>query len=123
MRNALNEVMRAAYIKDCEHRRAALEPADRRSRACFPPHPAEHRGSAARSAPGRRPTPIPEGNPISGELWDARQHEWLPSGQDRAFVQSLMRRVVEPGKFAGWIAPPEGGINNLGLEYEYVRAS
>jgi benzoyl-CoA 2,3-dioxygenase component B len=32
-----------------------------------------------------------------------------------------MRRVTEPGKFAGWIAPPEGGINNHGLAYDYVR--
>ena len=32
-----------------------------------------------------------------------------------------MQRVTEPGKFAGWIAPPDGGINNLGLAYEYVR--
>jgi hypothetical protein len=29
--------------------------------------------------------------------------------------------VVEPGKIAGWIAPPERGINNLPVEYEYVR--
>jgi hypothetical protein len=29
--------------------------------------------------------------------------------------------VVEPGKFAGWIAPPDGGVNNLGLAYQYVR--
>ena len=35
-----------------------------------------------------------------------------------------MERVIEPGKFARWIAPlSEGGINNLGLEYEYVRAN
>jgi benzoyl-CoA 2,3-epoxidase subunit B len=32
-----------------------------------------------------------------------------------------MQRVSEPGKFAGWIAPPDGGINNLCLAFEYVR--
>jgi benzoyl-CoA 2,3-dioxygenase component B len=32
-----------------------------------------------------------------------------------------MQRVTEPGKTAGWIAPPEGGINNLPPRYEYVR--
>ncbi len=32
-----------------------------------------------------------------------------------------MQRMTEPGKFAGWIAPPDGGINNRGLAYEYVR--
>ncbi len=32
-----------------------------------------------------------------------------------------MQRVTEPGKFAGWIAPPDGGINNLEVAHEYVR--
>ncbi len=32
-----------------------------------------------------------------------------------------MQRVVEPGKMAGWIAPPERGINNLPVDYEYVK--
>ena len=32
-----------------------------------------------------------------------------------------MQRVTEPGKMAGWIAPPESGINDLPLDYEYVR--
>jgi benzoyl-CoA 2,3-epoxidase subunit B len=36
-------------------------------------------------------------------------------------VASLMQRVVEPGKMAAWIAPPERGINSLPVEYEYVR--
>jgi hypothetical protein len=29
--------------------------------------------------------------------------------------------VIEPGKMSAWIAPPEGGINNLPPAYEYVR--
>ena len=32
-----------------------------------------------------------------------------------------MQRVTEPGKMAGWIAPPERGINDLPIDYEYVR--
>jgi benzoyl-CoA 2,3-epoxidase subunit B len=32
-----------------------------------------------------------------------------------------MQRVIEPGKVAGWIAPPEIGINNAPFDYEYVR--
>ena len=27
----------------------------------------------------------------------------------------------EPGEFAGWIAPPRVGINELPVEYDYVR--
>jgi benzoyl-CoA 2,3-dioxygenase component B len=41
--------------------------------------------------------------------------------EDRAFVQSLMGRVVEPGKFANWIAPPAIGINRQPVDFEYVR--
>ena len=63
----------------------------------------------------------PQGTSITAEEWTARQYDWLPSEQDRAFVGSLMQRVTEPGKFAGWIAPPDGGINNHGLAYEYIR--
>ena len=40
---------------------------------------------------------------------------------DRAFVASLMGRVVEPGKFADWIAPPVMGINRQPVDFEYVR--
>jgi len=32
-----------------------------------------------------------------------------------------MQRVVEPGKFAGWIAPPRRGINGQPLDFDYVR--
>jgi benzoyl-CoA 2,3-dioxygenase component B len=64
----------------------------------------------------------PDGGVLTEERWKRRQHEWLPSAEDLAFVQSLMtRRVVEPGKFANWIAPPRAGINNQPLNFEYVR--
>ncbi len=32
-----------------------------------------------------------------------------------------MQRVTEPGKMAGWIAPPDRGINANAVEYEYVK--
>jgi len=32
-----------------------------------------------------------------------------------------MGRVVEPGKFAGWIAPPPLGINRQPVDFEYIR--
>ena len=32
-----------------------------------------------------------------------------------------MKPVTEPGKMAGWIAPPDRGINALAVDYEYVR--
>jgi len=58
---------------------------------------------------------------VPREEYDRRMPEWIPSESDRAFVHSLMHRVVEPGKMAGWIAPPDRGINNLPVDYEYVK--
>jgi benzoyl-CoA 2,3-dioxygenase component B len=66
-------------------------------------------------------TTDPEGKMIGAEEFARRQAEWLPSESDRAHVASLMQRVVEPGKMAAWIAPPDRGINSLPVEYEYVR--
>jgi benzoyl-CoA 2,3-dioxygenase component B len=63
----------------------------------------------------------PDGRVLSTEEWQRHALAWLPSDQDHEFVGSLMGRVVEPGKFANWIAPPARGINNLPIEFEYVR--
>jgi len=63
----------------------------------------------------------PDGQVLSKEEWERQAAAWLPSGQDHEFVSSLMGRVIEPGKFANWIAPPARGINNLPIEFEYVR--
>jgi benzoyl-CoA 2,3-dioxygenase component B len=63
----------------------------------------------------------PEGNPVSRGEFEQRLPGWVPSASDKAFVKNLMQRVVEPGKMAGWIAPPERGINNLPVDYQYVR--
>ncbi len=64
----------------------------------------------------------PDGRVMTEAAWQQHEPEWLPSGADHAYVQSLMTgRVVEPGKFANWIAPPRAGINNQPLNFEYVR--
>jgi benzoyl-CoA 2,3-dioxygenase component B len=63
----------------------------------------------------------PEGRVVAPAAWDASVHDWLPTAEDREFVQSLMGRVVEPGKFANWIAPPSAGINGQPVDCEYVR--
>ena len=51
-------------------------------------------------------------------IWKAG---WLPSEADGAFIRSLMRQVVEPGKIAGWIAPPGRGVDHLPADYAYVK--
>ena len=40
---------------------------------------------------------------------------------DADFILGLMRQVVEPGKFASWIAPPLRGIDNKPGDFEYVK--
>ena len=54
-------------------------------------------------------------------MWEANKDRWLPTEADKTHVQSLMRPVYEPGKIAGWIAPPSNGINDKPFEYEYVH--
>jgi benzoyl-CoA 2,3-dioxygenase component B len=63
----------------------------------------------------------PQGQVLSREDWERQSADWLPSDDDHAFVGSLMSRVIEPGRFANWIAPPARGVNNLPIEFEYVR--
>ena len=81
------------------------------------PHKAFHRNIGSLS--GAKITP--DGRVVSDAEWNAKVGEWLPSNEDRAYVASLMGRVVEPGKFANWIAPPVMGINRQPVDFDYVR--
>src|SRR5262249_54471280 len=48
-----------------------------------------------------------DGRVLTEAEWKKHEFQWLPSASDHAYVLSLMAgRVVEPGKFANWIAPP-----------------
>jgi len=120
LRNAMNEVMRTSYVKDCEigvkRWNMQIQRAGHDLRLSLP-SPRFRRGMGAWAG-----MPVdPLGRIIDRAEYDRRIGEWLPSEADRAFVRSLMQRVAEPGKMAGWIAPPDRGINNLPVEYEYVR--
>jgi benzoyl-CoA 2,3-dioxygenase component B len=64
----------------------------------------------------------PEGKVMSEADWKAAERKWLPTAEDRTYVTSLMGpAVIEPGKFANWIAPPQRGINGQPADFEYVR--
>lgn len=120
MRNAMNEIVRASYVKDCERGMVrwnkAIENAGFDVRLTLP----STRFRRAIGAWGNIPTD-PLGNPISQAEYEANRDRWLPSEADREFVRSLMVLVTEPGKVAGWIAHPERGINKQSPDYEYVR--
>ena len=45
----------------------------------------------------------------------------MPTPADRAFVASVMGRVVEPGRYASWISAPLSGINKQPLDMQYIR--
>jgi benzoyl-CoA 2,3-dioxygenase component B len=120
MLNALNEVLRDDFIRDSEagigRWNKVIEKAGLPHRLHVP-HKAFNRriGTLA----GVRVSP--EGRVVDEAEWTARRHEWLASDEDRAFVAALMGRVVEPGKFAHWIAPPPVGINRQPIDFHYVR--
>jgi benzoyl-CoA 2,3-epoxidase subunit B len=120
MLNALNEVLRDDYIKDSiagvERWNKVIEKAAIPFRL-ITPHKAFHRNIGALA--GVKVSP--DGRLLSDLEWEANVNRWLPTEQDRAFVGSLMGRVVEPGKFANWIAPPPMGINRQAVDFEYVR--
>lgn len=63
----------------------------------------------------------PTGTILDAATWEQGEGSWLPTDEDLTFVRSLMRPVYEPGKIAGWVAPPAQGINGKPFDYEYVR--
>jgi benzoyl-CoA 2,3-epoxidase subunit B len=120
MRNAMNEVLRTSYVRDCElglkRWNRLLERSGFDARVTLPSsrfNRAIGVWSSVRCDPA--------GVQVSAEEFERRKDEWLPSASDRAFVHGLMQRVVAPGRMAAWIAPPERGINNLAIDYEYVH--
>lgn len=120
MRNAMNEVTRQAYVRDCE---VGLTRWNRLiAKAGFSVQltlPSTKFRRSIGSWAGIATDPA--GKPISQAEADAQRGAWLPTHADRAFVTSLMQPVTEPGKMAGWIAPPDRGVNNQPVPYEYVR--
>ncbi|MEE8171524.1 MAG: benzoyl-CoA 2,3-epoxidase subunit BoxB, partial [Alphaproteobacteria bacterium] len=118
----INERLRDDYIEDCEKGLARWNRTVRESGIDFTfrlPHRAFQRAIGQ----FREARFTPEGKPIGDAEWCVRKDEWLPSEAERAHVISLMQRVVEPGKFAGWIAPPRRGVNGQPLDFDYVHLS
>src|SRR5881227_2556440 len=110
LRSAMNEVLRDAYVEDCQK---ALDRWNRRlagtGAALVLPSRRFHRHQGTFA--GR--CFDPDGREIDAGTFERERAAWLPSEADRAYVRSLgAHPVLEPGQFASWIAPPVRGINH-----------
>lgn len=120
LRLAMNEVLRDAYVADNENGvskwNRVLEKAGIDFRIQLPSRRFNRKvgmWSEARFDP--------EGNLLTEAEWERKKDSWLPTEEEKSFVKSLMQQVTEPGKIAGWIAPPTKGIDNKPFEFEYVK--
>ena len=120
MRNAMNEVTRQAYVRDCEVGITRWNRTIAKAGFSFSLQLPSTRFRRSIGSWAGTPTD-PAGTPISTDAFEAGRAHWLPTDADRAYVQSLMQPVTEVGKMAGWIAPPDRGINSQPVPYEYVR--
>ncbi len=120
LRNAMNEVLRDAYVDDCQrgvdrwNKRLAEAGLSERLRL---PSKRFHRHIGIYAD-----LPFDDlGRFLDKEDWDRRKGEGLPNDEDRAYIATLQKPVREPGKIANWIARPARGIKGLPFEHEYVR--
>ena len=120
MRNAMNEILRDAYIEDnqrgVDRWNKTIRELEIDFELCLP-----HRRFNRRLGVHSGDHFDTDGNPISAEEFERNRAEWLPSAEDKVYIRTLMQPVLEPGKMANWIAAPARGINGKPLEFEYVR--
>ncbi|MCC7134321.1 MAG: benzoyl-CoA 2,3-epoxidase subunit BoxB [Gemmatimonadales bacterium] len=120
--SALNMRLRDDYVKDCQ------KGIDRWNRVITSagidfqirlPHVAFHR----KIGEFKNSLYDIHGNPLTTDVWSSRRDEMLPNGDDQAYIEGLMAATPErqPGKYAGWIAPPRVGIDNKPGDFEYVK--
>jgi benzoyl-CoA 2,3-dioxygenase component B len=121
LRNAMNAVLRDAYIRDCQR---GVD----RWNATLARYGATGMDLTLPSLRFNRKVGVyaaasfdPEGRMIDRAEWDRRVGEWLPTSDDERYVMSLMRPIYERGKMASWIAPPARGVNGKPVDFEYVR--
>ena len=117
---ALNERLRDDYVADCQRGVDRWNRVIRERGIDFElrlPHRGFHRAIGVFA----EVKVSPDGQLLTEAEWDARRRDWLPTEQDRDWVQGLMQPVTEPGRFANWIAPPARGINGQPVDFEYVR--
>jgi len=120
LRRAMNLVLRDAYMEDCVR---ALEKWNKTL--------TDHGISLQLYLPSDRFNRLQglyagmpfdtNGDLLSQGDYDAQRDTVLPTQDDYDYVQSCMKAVYEPGKFANWIAPPKKGINGQAMDFHYTR--
>ncbi|MBI3666303.1 MAG: benzoyl-CoA 2,3-epoxidase subunit BoxB [Acidobacteria bacterium] len=120
LRNAMNEVLRDAYIADCENTLGRWNKMIQRYGIPFELRLPDRRFHRRIGLYGSHHFD-PQGRPLSAEQWEARRDEFLPGEKDLAYVKNLMVPVHEIGQIANWISKPAHGIKGLPFEFEYVR--
>jgi benzoyl-CoA 2,3-dioxygenase component B len=63
----------------------------------------------------------PTGELLSEGEWKRRSGDWLPSADDKTFIESLMKPEWTPGQYANWIAEPKTKINHKPGTFEWVK--
>lgn len=118
--SAINLDLRNEYALDCQNGvnrwNQALEDAGLPERL-YLPHEGFNRAVGVYAAVHVSPT----GEVLDDATWEARKGEWLPTDSDRERIAQLMQPEYELGKFASWIAPPQTGINDKPVEFDYVH--
>jgi benzoyl-CoA 2,3-dioxygenase component B len=121
LRNAMNEVLRDEYVKDCQRAvdrwNKTLQRYGVTGLGLKLPNRRFHRGVG----PCANAKFDPDGRLISEAEYEKKRDGWLITDADRAYVKSLMHGVFERGKVASWIAPPAKGINGMPVDFDYVR--
>ena len=120
MRNAMNEVLRDDYVKDCEKAlkkwNKILEEEGSDTRLTLPSRRFHrHQGIYAGHFFN------PQGELVTEEEFRANEPKWLLVPEDNDYLHSIMKPCHEPGKFANWISPPARGIDGKDPGFEYVR--
>ena len=120
MRNAMNEVLRDAYVDDNQRGVDRWNDTIQKEGVDFEIKLPSRRFNRKLGLHAGYEFDL-DGKPISDEEFTAKQFDWLPSEADKTYIKSLMLPVMQPGKIAQWIAPPTRGINGKPFDYEYVR--
>jgi benzoyl-CoA 2,3-dioxygenase component B len=120
MRNAMNQVLRDEYVKDCERAlkywNRILEEEESPVRLTLPSQRFHrHQGIYAGHFFD------PDGKLITEAQYETRKHQWVLVPEDNDYLLSIMKPSHEPGKYANWIAPPVRGIEGRPLDFEYVK--